>query len=400
MSCRLAYMFDEALASYDFGRGHPLSPIRQRLTNMLVEDFNLLELDNVALVTHIKPVRGPVLRKVHSDEYIGSVIACSDGVTKDELHGLGTPDVPVFLDMHRAASLICGASIAAVESVLTGNFDHAVNISGGLHHAMPNRAAGFCVYNDAAVAIQWLLDAGYERIAYVDVDAHHGDGVQECFYNDPRVLTVSIHESGRSLFPGTGPASDAGGPDAKGSVINLELRAGTGDTDWIQAFEAVVPEALAAFEPQIIVSQQGCDSHKEDPLTNLMLTVDAQRWSYARIHELAHELCGGKWVALGGGGYDWAGVVPRAWTHLVAIAAGHPIDVDTAVPQSWREVVNDLSGIETPKTMGDGVSLYVKEPTGYFDPMSQLDRSILRTREAVFPYLGLDPDPESFKLKP
>ncbi|MFZ1362709.1 MAG: acetoin utilization protein AcuC [Candidatus Nanopelagicales bacterium] len=396
MSCRLAYVFDEALAAYDFGREHPLSPIRQRLTNALVHEFGILEQDNVSEVTHIKPVRGPILRRTHDDDYIAAVTACSDGVTTAELRGLGTPDVPVFLDMHRAASLICGASVAAVESVLTGNFDHGVNISGGLHHAMPDRAAGFCVYNDASIAIQWLLDAGFERVAYIDVDAHHGDGVQESFYEDPRVMTISIHESGRSLFPGTGPASDCGGPGAEGTCVNIELRAATSDSDWIRAFEAVVPDAIAAFKPQFIVSQQGCDSHRNDPLTNLMLSVDAQRWSYERIHQLSHEHCDGKWVALGGGGYDWPEVVPRAWTHLVAIAAGNPIAPDTAVPQSFRDLVFELSGVESPETMGDGVHLIIREFDGHLDPMSQLDRSILKTREAVFPHLGLKADPHGF----
>lgn len=396
MTCRLAYVLDEALAAYDFGRGHPLSPIRQRLTNLLIEEFGILEQDNVSLITHIKPVREALLSEVHEPDYIAAVTRCSDGATTSELRGLGTADVPVFADMHRAASLVCGASVAAAEAVATGVFDHGMNIAGGLHHAMSNRAAGFCVYNDVAVAIKWLLTNGFDRIAYVDVDVHHGDGVQEVFYNDPRVLTVSIHESGDSLFPGTGYPQEIGGPKAQGSAINIALRRDTGDSDWIRAYESVVPEALAAFRPQIIVSQQGCDSHRLDPLADFNLSIECQRWSYSRIHELTHELCDGRWVALGGGGYDWVHVVPRAWTHLAAIGAGAPIDPTTPIPAQWQEVITGLAGVPAPTVMGDGVSLHPLLPDGYFDPMSQLDRAILRTREAVFPFLGLEPDPHSF----
>lgn len=396
MDCRLAYVYDEALSAYDFGRGHPLSPIRVRLANMLIQELGILDHDNVSLVTHIRPVRGSALQAVHDPGYIAAVAACSDGVTTNELRGLGTPDVPVFADMHRAASLVCGASVAAAEAVLTGAFDHGVNIAGGLHHAMPSRASGFCVYNDLAVTIQWLLNAGIERIAYIDVDVHHGDGVQEAFYDDPRVMTISIHESGETLFPGTGAPTDTGGPGAEGTAVNIALKAGTGDSDWIRAFESVVPEVVAAFRPQIIVSQQGCDSHRLDPLADLRLSIEAQRWSYERIHQLAHEHCEGKWVAYGGGGYDWVQVVPRAWTHLAAIATGNPVSPTASTPLQWRELIAKMAGEPAPETMGDGVTLTARMPDGYFDPMTPIDRAILRTREAVFPHWGLRPDPHVF----
>ena len=181
----------------------------------------------------------------------------------------------------------------------------------------PTAASGFCVYNDAAVAIAWALAAGAERVAYVDVDVHHGDGVEAAFWDDPRVLTISLHESGRYLFPGTGSPNDVGGPGAEGRAVNVALPPGTGDDGWLRAFHAVVPPLLERFDPQLLVTQHGCDSHALDPLAHLELSVDGQRATYAALHDLAHRYAGGRWVALGGGGYALVQVVPRAWAHLV-----------------------------------------------------------------------------------
>ena len=188
------------------------------------------------------------------------------------MHGLGTEDDPVFRGMHEAAAMVTGATLAAARAVWTSAAQHGASIAGGLHHAMAGNASGFCVYNDPAIAIAWLLGQGAERIAYVDVDAHHGDGVERAFWNDPRVLTIGLHEHPETLFPGTGYASDTGGPDAEGSAVNVALPALTGDAGWLRAFHAVVPPLLRQFRPQILVSQHGCDSHRDDPLTNLELT--------------------------------------------------------------------------------------------------------------------------------
>jgi acetoin utilization protein AcuC len=260
-----------------------------------------------------------------------------------------------------------------------------------MHHAMPDRAAGFCVYNDLGVAIAALLDAGAERVAYVDVDVHHGDGVERMFWDDPRVLTVSLHEDGRVLFPGTGFASDLGGPAAEGSAVNLALPPGTSDAEWLRAFHAVVPPLLRAFEPQVMVTQQGCDSHVLDPLAHLSLSIDCQRASYEALHDLAHELCDGRWVATGGGGYEVVDVVPRAWSHLVGIAAHRPVAPATEVPSSWREYVNSRCGRPAPLRMTDGGSTEYRPWATGSDPADPLDRAVLATRRAVFPLHGLDP---------
>ena len=224
--------------------------------------------------------------------------------------------------MHEAAAHVVGASLEAFRQVWSGESLHSANITGGLHHAMPDRASGFCVYNDVAVGIRWLLDQGAERVAYVDVDVHHGDGVEAIFWDDPRVLTISLHETGQFLFPGTGFSGDVGGEGAEGSAVNVALPPGTGDAGWLRAFHAVVPDLVREFAPDVLVTQHGCDSHAEDPLAHLMLSVDGQRAAYVALHELAHEVAGGRWVATGGGGYALVDVVPRAWSHLLGVVSG------------------------------------------------------------------------------
>lgn len=204
---------------------------------------------------------------------------------------------------------------------------------------MPGGAAGFCVYNDASLAVARLLELGAERVAYVDVDVHHGDGVQAAFWDDPRVLTISLHEHPRTLFPQTGWPEETGGPGAEGSAVNIALPAGTGDEGWLRAFHAVVPELLADFRPQVLVTQHGADTHFEDPLAHLAVSLDAQRVVQEACHRLAHEYADGKWLALGGGGYAVVDVVPRSWTHLVGIAAHRPVDPQAAVPAAWRDEV-------------------------------------------------------------
>src|SRR4029079_10923400 len=221
--------------------------------------------------------------------------ASADG-TADPAFGLGTSDDPVFPDMHEATARVVQGTVDSALAVWEGRALHAVNVSGGLHHAMPGSASGFCVYNDAAVAIRALLDAGAQRVAYGDVDAHHGDGVQAVFWDDPRVLTLSVHETGQALFPGTGHAREAGGPGAEGTAVNVALPSGTGDAGWLRALDAVVPAVVRAFAPDVLVTQHGCDSHLLDPLTHLRVSIDGQLRAAHLLHDLAHEVADGRWV--------------------------------------------------------------------------------------------------------
>lgn len=396
MSHSTTVVWDDALRAYDFGPGHPLAPIRVQLAMRLARDFGLLALPDVTVHTPVVAATDDDLLRVHDPDYIAAVRrASADTHAVDPARGLGTADDPVFPDMHDASALVAGATLAAAAAVHSGRSQHAVNLAGGLHHAMPGSAGGFCIYNDIGVAIAWLLAQGVDRIAYIDVDVHHGDGVQAMFYDDPRVLTVSLHESPRTLFPGTGFPSEIGGPNAQGTAVNVALPAGTGDQGWLRAFHAVVPQVLESFAPQIIVSQHGCDTHFEDPLAHLTLSVDGQRTSYEAIHRWAHALCEGRWIAVGGGGYEWVDVVPRAWTHLIAEAAGQPITPEEQTPEAFREFVTEALGRAAPARMTDGREPWPKPFDQGFDPQDPVDAAILATRSAVFPLHGLiaEPDP-------
>jgi acetoin utilization protein AcuC len=350
VACTVAAPWDRRLLGYDFGPSHPLAPVRVELTMALAEQLGVLERIDIS---YFEGATAELLELVHTPGYIAAVQRAGDTLRPDPAHGLGTPDDPVFEGMHEASALVAGATLAAVRAVYDGSHDHGVSISGGLHHAMPDRASGFCVYNDPAIAIAWLLDQGVERVAYVDIDVHHGDGVQAVFWDDPRVLTISLHESGRTLFPGTGDPSDIGGPNAKGTAINVAFEAGTKDAEWHAGFDAVVPAAVRRFAPTYLVTQHGCDTHALDPLANLLLTVDAQRLAHLKLHDLAHEVCDGRWLAVGGGGYELVQVVPRTWTHLLAIATGEPIDPQTRTPQEWRDFVQRRTGETAPTWMTD-----------------------------------------------
>ena len=379
----LQVFWDERLTTYDFGPEHPMNPVRVDLTMALARDLGVFDVPGVS-VEKFAPADDDLLRLVHEDAYIEAVRA----ERLDPARGLGLADNPVFSGMHEASALVAGASVAAARAVWEGRATHAANIAGGLHHAMRGAASGFCVYNDPAIAIAWLLEHGARKVGYVDVDVHHGDGVQAAFYDDPRVLTISLHETPRTLFPGTGLAQETG---AEGTSVNVPLPPGTDDRHWLRAFDAIVPPLLRAFAPDVLVTQQGCDSHELDPLAHLILTVDGQRAAYRALHRLAHETAGGRWILVGGGGYELVQVVPRAWTHLLAEASGRPIDPETPTPETWRDYVRDRTGARAPERMTDGKEPEVWTWASGYNPANPVDRSVMGTRMAVFPEHGLDP---------
>src|SRR6478609_214377 len=382
-------VWDRRMLGYDLGGHHPLHPLRWELTWALAGELGVLDAYDVLVPGQADD---EMLGWVHTPGYIAAVRAASGSVPIAVGHGLGTDDNPIFPGMHENAALIAGGSIDAARAVAHGEVDRAVNFCGGLHHAMPDHASGFCVYNDAALGIKALLEAGIHRVAYIDVDAHHGDGVQAAFYDDPRVLTVSLHESPLSLFPGTGWPTELGVGAALGTAVNVALPAGTGDAAWLRAFHAVVPGLVRAFKPEILVTQQGADAHREDPLADLMLTLDGQRTIYLALRELAREVTGGRWLALGGGGYSPVRVVPRAWTHLLAIVADRDLDPATPIPPDWiAKAARARPDVDLPIDMSEGE----RGTIGYqpWDGHQEMpvDRAILQTREAAYPLHGLDP---------
>ncbi|HLS03601.1 MAG TPA: acetoin utilization protein AcuC [Actinomycetales bacterium] len=390
MTSLVQFAWSEDLTRYNFGPRHPMSPLRLELTVRLARELGLLDSNDLEVVWPEKATTKQ-LQLVHTPEYVAAVQeAAASGETNLEF-GLGTDDVPVFRDIHTASARIVGGSLALAENIWRGEVLHGVNIAGGLHHAMPDGAGGFCVYNDASVAIARLLELGAKRVAYVDLDAHHGDGVERAFWDDPRVLTISVHESPLSLFPGTGHPVDLGGADAEGSAVNVALPGGIRDGKWLRAVHAVIDPVLRTFEPEIIVSQHGVDGHWEDPLTHLALSVDGMREAMNAVHNLSHELCEGRWLALGGGGYEIVDVVPRAWSHLLAIALHTPLALRDPIPQGWRDYVAHRLGRHAKAALGDDADVWWKSWEVGYDPADEVDRAVMATRKAVFPLHGLDP---------
>lgn len=381
-----AVVWDDALLDYDLGDGHPFNPVRLQLTIRLAAELGVLADTELLVPEHATDAE---IERIHDSAYLAAVRAAPD-LGPQVGHGLGSSDNPVFHDMHNATALVVGGSLLAAGKIASGEAKRAVNIAGGLHHAMAGYAAGFCVYNDCAVAISWLLDHGFSRIAYIDSDVHHGDGVQSAFYDDPRVLTVSLHQHPNTLWPGTGFPGEFGGGAASGTAVNVPLAPGTRDPAWLRAFDAVVPSLLRSFQPQLLVTQCGVDSHVDDPLADLALSVDGHAAIYRRLRELAVEFTDGRWLAFGGGGYQLLRVVPRSWTHLIATVLDRDVPSTTPMPPQWLNFVRGLAPSATlPETMGEDADTAFES----WDGRNELpvDAAIRDVRHAVFPLHGLDP---------
>jgi acetoin utilization protein AcuC len=332
-----------------------MQPLRRRLAVDLMRAYGLPERDGVeAIESEAAP--DELIERVHAPAYVAAVRRYSEnpamaGSWEAGQWGLAAGgDTPAFGGMHDAAAAVCGASVAGALAVWEGRADQAFFAGGGLHHALANRASGFCVYNDTAVAIQALLDAGAERVAYIDIDVHHGDGTQWIFFEEPRVLTCSVHETGRYLFPGTGGMAERGIGAAEGTSINVPLPPFSGDRPYVRAIEEVIAPAVLEFEPDVIVTQDGADPHHADPLAHLQVTMPSFPRAYRSLHQLAREAADGRWVALGGGGYTYD-VVPRAWTLLFAEMLD--AELDDEIPERWWSAAEELVGAPLPRRLSD-----------------------------------------------
>jgi acetoin utilization protein AcuC len=314
---------------YDFGPSHPLTPRR------FGPGIDLLEHVGARPGLAPEPAADDELLMCHTARYIAAVKRFSTDPWGPPEAGIGPGgDNPSFAGMHKAGAAVGGGSIRAIEAVLRGEVEHAFHPGGGLHHAMPDRASGFCIYDDPALAISRVRREGL-RVLYLDFDVHHGDGVQAIHWADPGVMTLSFHESGRYLFPGTGFAGEVGVGEAAGTSLNVPFEPGAGEEAWLSAVSSLVPPVAAAFGPDVVVSQHGCDSHAWDPLAHLRVTTTAMGEAARLVDRVAHRWAGGRWLATGGGGYDAYRVVPRAWS-LVWLAGAH-LPIPATTPLAWRE---------------------------------------------------------------
>jgi len=326
-SMRTAFVYSDEFARFDYGPEHPLKPFRLKLTHELIKACGLLAPSDQRLVE--APMASvDELLSYHTEDYIDTLKTVNSGkpAARAGAYGLGPGDNPIFAGVLDGSRLVAGASLRAASLIENGEVDIAFNISGGLHHAMASRASGFCYVNDAVLAIRWLVKQG-KRVAYIDIDAHHGDGVQAAFYDTDRVLTISLHETGGALFPGTGFEDETGAGAGKGYSVNVPLPPESDDEVFLFAFNAVVPALVESFQPDIIVSQLGVDTFRGDPLAHLNYTTRGFCAAVQKIKKLAP-----KWLALGGGGYDVANVA-RAWT--LAWATMNDVEVADEIPEDF-----------------------------------------------------------------
>lgn len=334
--------------TYDFGPAHPLTPRR------FGPGISLLETLGAVPGLAPEPASDDELLWIHDQSYLDTIKAFSHDPGAPSRAGIGPGDTPAFAGMHEASAAVAGGSLRAMEAILRGENLHAFHPGGGLHHAMRHRAGGFCVYNDPALAIARARRDGL-RVLYVDLDVHHGDGVQMLHWDDPEVMTVSIHESGHALFPGTGFPDELGGPGAEGTAVNIPLDPGTGETGWVEALEIALPALAEAFRPEIVVSQHGADAHAFDPLAHLLVTTTAMGRAAHLVDQLAHRHAGGRWLATGGGGYDVYRVVPRMWGH-VWLAQSHATvlgDLATAWRERWAADAERYGQSPIPTSLDD-----------------------------------------------
>jgi len=370
---RTALIHSDEWRRFDYGPEHPLRMERLGLTWRLMEAYGLTALPGARVLTP-EPALLEAVARFHGRDYIEILRAVSAGdwVPHAARYGLGPGDNPIFPGLWEAAQLVAGGSLLAAQLVAEDQADRAFHFAGGLHHAMPDRASGFCYVNDAVLAIMRLRERGW-RVAYVDIDAHHGDGVQFAFYRDPSVLTISTHERGDRLFPGTGFVVEMGEGDGVGFSVNLPLQPFTDDAVYQPAFEAVVPPLLCAFKPDVMVLQLGIDSHRTDPLTHLCLTVQGFTTVVKRLLQLVPRV-----VALGGGGYDLPNVA-RAWT--AAWAAMNEVTLAETLPAECQKEMARF-GLKVP-SLCDPPAELPEDTRRWAEEYAR--RQVAAIRENIFP---------------
>ena len=363
MAGKTGLIWDERFLEYNFGPQHPLRPIRVKLTYELIRSKGILQQESVEVVKPRLATREEILL-FHEDDYVRLV----EQYSKRGSGTLDMGDTPAFKGCYEATSLVVGASIVAADALMSGRLLHAFNPSGGLHHAHPERASGFCIFNDPAVVIAYLKSKYYvKRIAYVDIDAHHGDGVMYGYYDDPTVLDIDFHETGKFLFPGTGFPDEIGSGPAEGLKLNIPLPPSTGDEAYLEAFRQIVADALKKFRPEIVLVQCGADGHLDDRLAHLRLTTKVYEEVVRQMHDLAHELCKGKMLLFGGGGYTLSNV-PRVWTVAFSTLAGAKSSDE--IPPDWANEFEKSAEVDPPHNL-------------YDEPTTDDEQTLKEVRKAV-----------------
>ncbi|ATP41470.1 acetoin utilization protein AcuC [Solibacillus sp. R5-41] len=358
---KAVFVYSPDQLNYKFSDTHPFNHKRLHLTIDLLKNINALSDDDII------PARMATDEEIalaHDPKYIEIVKKAGHGeltAKQGEPFGIGTEDTPMFQNMHEASALLVGGTLQAVDYVLQGKAQHALNLGGGLHHGFRGRASGFCIYNDSSVAIKYIQEKYGLRVLYVDTDAHHGDGVQWSFYDDPNVCTLSIHETGRYLFPGTGNITERGNGEGYGTSFNFPVDAFTEDESFLEIYEQSMREVFEFFKPDVVLTQNGADAHYFDPLTHLYGTMNIYKEIPKLAHKLAHEYCGGRWIAVGGGGYDIWRVVPRAWSYIWTEMTDQQ-EPAGPLPQAWLDKWQAESPVPLIPTWNDPFPLYEAIP--------------------------------------
>lgn len=355
------FIYSPEQLDYKFSETHPFNQKRLQLTMDLLKQINALQPEQIKTA---RVATDEELLLGHDVAYIDIVKRAGHGELRNsegEVYGIGTEDTPIFKNMHEASAMFVGGTLTACDYVMQGKTNHALNLGGGLHHGFHGKASGFCIYNDSTVAIKYMQKKYDARVLYIDTDAHHGDGVQWSFYDDPNVCTLSIHETGRYLFPGTGAVTERGNGEGYGTSFNIPLDAFTEDGSFLEVYETAIREVIAHFKPDVILTQNGADAHYFDPLTHLYSTIKTYEVIPKIAHELAHEFCEGRWIAVGGGGYDIWRVVPRAWS-MVWLAMTNQQVPTGAIPKEWLDNWQKEAPVTLIPTWEDPEDLYEPIP--------------------------------------
>ena len=355
------FIYSPEQLDYKFSETHPFNQKRLQLTMDLLKQINALQPEQIKTA---RVATDEELLLGHDAAYIDIVKRAGHGELRNgegEVYGIGTEDTPIFKNMHEASAMFVGGTLTACDYVMQSKTNHALNLGGGLHHGFHGKASGFCIYNDSTVAIKYMQKKYDARVLYIDTDAHHGDGVQWSFYDDPNVCTLSIHETGRYLFPGTGAVTERGNGEGYGTSFNIPLDAFTEDGSFLEVYETAIREVIAHFKPDVILTQNGADAHYFDPLTHLYSTIKTYEVIPKIAHELAHEFCEGRWIAVGGGGYDIWRVVPRAWS-MVWLAMTNQQVPTGAIPQEWLDNWQKEAPVTLIPTWEDPEDLYEPIP--------------------------------------